>query len=67
MKMKKILAMALASAMVLSLGACGSSGSGSTSGSDSSAGSDGTETASTAFAGTADEDTYVIDLRAEPP
>lgn len=67
MKMKKILAMALASAMVLSLGACGSSGSGSTSGSDSSAGSDGTETASTAFAGTADEDTYVVDLRAEPP
>ena len=51
MKMKKILAMALASAMVLSLGACGSSGSGNTSGSDSSAGSDGTETASTAFAG----------------
>ena len=67
MKMKKILAMALASAMVLSLGACGNSGSGSTSGSDSSAGSDGTETASTAFAGTADEDTYVVDLRAEPP
>ena len=59
--------MALASAMVLSLGACGNSGSGSTSGSDSSAGSDGTETASTAFAGTADEDTYVVDLRAEPP
>ena len=67
MKMKKILAMALASAMVLSLGACGNSGSGNTSGSDSSAGSDGTETASTAFAGTADEDTYVVDLRAEPP
>ena len=67
MKMKKILAMALASAMVLSLCACGNSGSGNTSGSDSSAGSDGTETASTAFAGTADEDTYVIDLRAEPP
>ena len=67
MKMKKILAMALASAMVLSLGACGSSDSGSTSGSDSNAASDGTETASTAFPGTAEDDTYVVDLRAEPP
>lgn len=67
MKMKKILAMALASAMVLSLGACGSSDSGSTSGSDSSAASDGTEAASSAFPGTAEDDTYVVDLRAEPP
>ena len=63
MKMKKILAMALASAMVLSLGACG----GSDSSKDSNAGSEGTETASTGFAGTTDEDTYVVDLRAEPP
>lgn len=60
MKMKKILAMALASAMVLSLGACGSSDAGTSS-------SDGTETAGTGFAGTPDEDTYVVDLRAEPP
>ena len=71
MKMKKILAMALASAMVLSLGACGSSDSGSASGTDSSAASDGasesSDTASTAFPGTAEEDTYVVDLRAEPP
>src|SRR5699024_11474220 len=67
MKMKKILAMALASAMVLSLGACGSSDSGSTSGSDSSAASDGTEAVSSAFPGTAEDDTYVVDLRAEPP
>src|SRR5699024_7744056 len=67
MKMKKILAIALASAMVLSLGACGSSDSGSTSGSDSSAASDGTEAASSAFPGTAEDDTYVVDLRAEPP
>ncbi|HJB33584.1 MAG TPA: peptide ABC transporter substrate-binding protein [Candidatus Blautia merdipullorum] len=66
MKMKKILAMALASAMVLSLGACGSSDAGSASGTDSSAASDGTETASTAFPGTAEEDTYVVDLRSEP-
>ena len=65
MKMKKILAMALASAMVLSLGACG--GSGSNSGSDSKAASDGTETSSSAFPGTAEDDTYVVDLRAEPP
>ena len=50
MKMKKILAMALASAMVLSLGACGSSDAGTSS-------SDGTETAGTGFAGTPDEDT----------
>lgn len=60
MKMKKILAMGLASAMVLSLGACGSSDAGSGS-------SDGTEKAGTGFAGTPDEDTYVVDLRAEPP
>ena len=60
MKMKKILAMGLASAMVLSLGACGSSDAGSGS-------SDGTEKTSTGFAGTPDEDTYVVDLRAEPP
>lgn len=68
MKMKKILAMALASAMVLSLGACG--GSSNDSGADTTkteGSSDGTETASGKFPGTSDEDMYTVDLRAEPP
>lgn len=65
MKMKKVLAMALASAMVLSLGACGSSNSDSSSSGKGSA--DSSKTASTGFAGTQEEGSYVVDLRAEPP
>lgn len=66
MKMKKVLAMALASAMILSLGACGSS-SGDKKAEGTSDGGAKTETSSTGFAGTPEEDSYTIDLRAEPP
>ncbi len=69
MKLKKLLALVMAGAMVLSLGACGnSSDSGKTT--DSSSESDASEeetTAATGFAGTADADMYTVDLRAEPP
>lgn len=66
MKVKKILAMALASAMVLSLGACGGSSNEADS-TKSEGSSEGTETQASNFQGTPDEDTYIVDLRAEPP
>lgn len=64
MKMRKVLALALASAMVLSLGACGNSGNGAASeGSDEAK----TETTGVSYPGTPDEGMVTVDLRAEPP
>ena len=54
MKSKKLLALALSAVMVLSLAACGGD-------------KEGGEATGTNFPGTADEDTYVVDFRAEPP
>ena len=54
MKSKKLLALALSAVMVLSLAACGGD-------------KEGGEATGTNFPGTPDEDTYVVDFRAEPP
>lgn len=73
---KKLLAVVLAGAMAMSLGACGSSNSGSN-GSSASTGSSSADSTSTSsasasetnnsgFAGTPDADMYTIDLRTEP-
>lgn len=61
MKMKKVLALALSSAMVLSLGACGNSGSAA-----QSEGSDSGQTAAVSYPGTPDTDMVTVDLRSEP-
>lgn len=75
---KKLLAVVLAGAMVMSMGACGSSKSGSDgSASNGSTGTSktestgaeansGSEVRNTGFAGTPDADMYTIDLRTEP-
>lgn len=73
---KKLLAVVLAGAMAMSMGACGSSNSGSNGNSASTgnssaestdaSSSSAAETGNSGFAGTPDADTYVIDLRTEP-
>ena len=61
---KKFLAVILAGAMVLSLGACGSSSNGSAS--TGSSANSGSASNSSGFAGTPEADMYTIDLRTEP-
>lgn len=67
MKMKKILALALASAMVLSFAACGSEGTDAKSGSDGGEQTEKTTTSNALYKGTPDADMVTVDLRAEPP
>ena len=66
MKMKKVLALALAGAMVLSLGACGGSGNADTAKGTSDDGTK-TEATGTSYPGTPDDNMVTVDLRAEPP
>lgn len=63
MKMKRTLAMAMAVAMMASLAACGGN-AGGTEGKKAESGEGGK--AATGYAGTMDENTVVVDLRAEP-